>query len=53
MKKQMKANGYGVEGPVEAPLGVAASLGNACRIDGRIRRNRLVFADCAGSQPCH
>lgn len=52
MKKQMKAYGYGTDGPVKAPLGVRAALGNACRFDGRIRRDRLDFAACAGSLTC-
>ncbi|MFT6462308.1 hypothetical protein [Maricaulis maris] len=52
MKKQMKAEGYGMECPAEAPLGMIASLGKACRFDGRIRRDRLDFAACAGSLTC-
>ncbi|MDF1768968.1 hypothetical protein [Maricaulis sp.] len=52
MKKQIKANGYGMDCQVEAPFGLTAPLGNACRFDGRYRRNRFLFADCAGSQPC-
>ncbi len=52
MKKQMKAYGYGMDRPVKARLGLSAALGNACRFDGRFRRDRLDFAACAGSHTC-
>lgn len=52
MKKQIKANGYGMECLAEAPFGMTAPLGNACRVDGRFRRDRLDFAACAGSLTC-